>query len=144
MKVILQMNTSPPNYVTKSLTFKEEVEGALRTPTSLLSPTIEIVREDPTGFNYFYIPEFHRYYYLTGVSSVYNGLVSISGTVDVLMSYSDQIRDAYAIIRRQENSYNLYLDDGIFKAYSNPRYKQIKFQRGFNGFSYILAVAGNS
>ena len=91
-----------------------------------------------------YIPEFGRYYYITGVSSAYQGYISVSAHVDVLKTYAAQIRQCYAIVRRNEFKYNLMLDDGIFKAYQNPKHKIIKFPRSFNASSYVLALAGNS
>lgn len=143
MTVTLYQNASAPNVVNKSLTLVSEITGTLREAVSVLDPTITIERSTPTGFNYFYIPEFGRYYYLTGVSSVINGLLSISGHVDVLKTYATQIANMNAIIKRQENSYNLMLDDGIFKAYQNTKHKIIAWPYSFDEFSYVLALAGN-
>lgn len=144
MTVILYQNTSAPNYVNKNLTVVEELTGTLREPTSIVDPVITIERPSPVGFNYVQIPEFNRYYYVTGVSSVSNGLVSISLHCDVLMTYADGIKSCNAIIKRQENKFNLYLDDGIFKAYQNTKHKIIAFPNGFTEYSYILALASNS
>lgn len=143
MIIRLYQNTSPPNYVNKSVSLIDEIEGTLRDATSITDPVITISRDSPTGFNYIYIPDFNRYYFVTGISSVHIGLVSVSGHVDVLMSYRSQIATMNAIIKRQENQYNLYLDDGIFKAYQNTKHKIIRFPNGFTDYSYILALAGN-
>lgn len=143
MTVILYSNASTANTVNKSLTQVDSITGTLREPTSLINPTITITRSNPLGFNYFYVEEFGRYYYLTGISSVYNGLISISGHVDVLKTYQSAIANMNAIVRRQENSYNLYLDDGIFKAYQNTKHKIIAWPNSFDEFSYVLALAGN-
>lgn len=143
MTIVLYTNVSAANVVNKSLTQVESLEGTLREPTSILDPNIIIERSSPVGFNYFQIPEFNRYYYLTGVSSVHNGLIAISGHVDVLKTYSNEIGNMNAIVKRQENAYNLMLDDGIFKSYQNTKHKIIKWPNSFNTFSYILALAGN-
>lgn len=144
MTIRLYLNTSPPNYVNKSIELITEITGVIREPTSILNPTIVIERSAPTGFNYFYIPEFNRYYFLDGVSSEYNNLIAISGTVDVLMSYAPEIKAFSAVVKRNENRFNLNLDDGIFKAYQNSKHKIIAFPNGFTSSSYILAIAGNS
>ena len=144
MTIELMFNSSPANQVSKSLSIIDTVSGYLREATSILSPTIIIERNTPTGFNYMHIPEFNRYYFVTNIASQQTNLIAVSGTVDVLQSFASQIRSCNAIIKRQENSYNLYLDDGIFKCYSNPKHKIQKFPYGFNSFSYILAIAGNS
>lgn len=143
MYINLYNNTSPPNYVNKSITEVVSLEGTLREPTSIIDPVVIIERDNPMGFNYIHIPIFNRYYFVTGISSESNNLVAVSMHVDVLMTYKAQIRNMYAIIKRQENQYNLYLDDGIFKAYQNTKHKLVKFPNGFSDFSYILALAGN-
>lgn len=143
MIITLYNNASAPNVVDKQITQVEQAQGVLREASSLIDPTFTMERQSPTGFNYFWIEEFGRYYYVTGVSSVGNNLVSVSGHVDVLMTYKTGIRNLTAVIRRQENSYNLLLDDGIFKSYQNPKHKIIRFPRSFEEFSYILAIAGN-
>lgn len=144
MIINLYQNTSPANYVNKAPTQVGSLEGILRSPTSILDPVIILERADPTGFNYIGIPAFSRYYYVNGVSSESSNLIAISTHVDVLMSYASQIQNFDAVVRRNENKWNLYLDDGIFKAYQNTKHKVIRFPNGFNNYSYILALAGNS
>lgn len=143
MTITLYNNTSPPNYVNKSITIVSTLTGTLRNPTSVTDPVITIERSDPTGFNYARIEEFGRYYFVTGISSESNSLISISLHVDVLMTYKEGIKNMNAIVKRQENQFNLYLDDGIFKAYQNTKHKVIQFPYGFTEYSYILALAGN-
>lgn len=143
MTINLLMNTSPPNFVNKNPTNVGTIEGTLRSPTSIVDPVIIIEKESPLGFNYIQIPSFNRYYYVNGIVSQSNNLVAISCHVDVLMSYANQINDFDVVVRRNENKFNLYLDDGIFKAYQNTKHKIIKFPYGFTQYSYVLALAGN-
>lgn len=144
MTFILYNNTSPPNKVDKSISEYRRLSGVAREPFSVTDPIILVeLPEGPTNFNYANIIELGRYYYVTGISCVNATLYAVSLHVDVLMTYSNQIRSAYAVVKRQENKYNLYLDDGIFKAYQNTKHKIITFPNGFNGFSYVLALAGN-
>lgn len=144
MTIELLWNTEPANKVSKVLTLVESLNGTLRYPSSIIDPVVTIERSSPTGFNYIHIPEFNRYYFVTNVVSDNNKLITISAHVDVLKSFASDIRECGAIIRRQENVYNLLLDDGMFKAYQNSKHKIIAFEREFNQFSYILALAGNS
>lgn len=143
MTINLYINTTPPNVINKAPTNVGTIEGVLRTPTSIIDPVIIIEKESPNGFNYIQIPDFNRYYYVNGIVSQNNSLVAISCHVDVLMSYANQIPDFDAVVRRNENKFNLYLDDGIFKAYQNTKHKIIKFPYGFTQYSYVLALAGN-
>ena len=143
MTITLMSTSSPPNYVNKSVTTVATLTGTLRQPTSVVDPIVTVEIASPVGFNYVYIPDFNRYYFVKGIVSEKNTLVSISMHVDVLMSYKSNIMSAQAIVKRQEYKFNLYLDDGIFKSYQNSRHKTIPFPNGFADFSYILALAGN-
>lgn len=143
MIIRLYNNVSAYNYVDKDITLVEEISGVLRSPASVTDPVITIERSSPVGFNYAQIPEYGRYYYVSGISMISDKLLSLSLHVDVLMTYKDNIREMNAIIKRQENKFNLYLDDGIFKAYQNTKHKIIKLPYGFTEYSYILALAGN-
>ena len=144
MTITLYSNASPPNYVNKTITQVDVLNGTLREACSIVDPVITIERANPTGFNYAYIQEFSRYYFVTGVSSEVNGIIAIAMHVDVLMTYKSQIMSAKGIVRRQENQFNTYLDDGIYKAYQNSKHKIIAFPGSFSTYSYILALAGNS
>ena len=144
MTITLFNNASPANFVKKSLTEIGAISGNIRNPSSIIDPVITIERDSPIGFNYAYMPDFSRYYFVTGISTEVNGLIAVSMHVDVLMTYKSQIANATAVIKRQENVFNLYLDDGIYKAYQNSKHKTISFPTGFNEYSFILALAGNS
>lgn len=142
MTVQLSTVRDPPNKVNKNVGPTTSASGTLREPCSIIDPVI-IMEARPTGFNYMYIPDFKRNYYITDVTVLDSKLIQVTGHVDVLKTYSGDIRGFSAIIQRQENIYNAYLDDGVFKAYQNSKHKIITFPAGFDNFSYILAVAGN-
>ena len=58
---------------TSFLTYVLEYEGSLRTETSLLNPQIDIQhggKSDFTQFNYAYIEDFNRYYFIDDITSV--------------------------------------------------------------------------
>ena len=143
MTINLYLNNSPANYVDKSISLVTSLTGSLRSTSSIINPIINIEASAPTGFNYAEIPDFGRYYFVTGISSVNNGIVAVAMHVDVLMSYKTQIRASHAVIKRQESLNNRYLSDEYFKAYQNPKHKIIAFPNGFSDFSYILTLAGN-
>lgn len=119
MYINLYNNTSPANFVNKQITEVMSLEGTMREPTSIIDPVVIIDKDTSMGFNYVHIPIFRRYYFVTGISSQSNGLVGVSMHVDVLMTYKAEIMQMEAIIKRQENLFNMYLDDGIYKAYQN-------------------------
>lgn len=142
----LQYNKSPVNQVSKSVTDVLEVNGKLREDSSILNPVINIQADlaDLTGVNYMYISAFgHRSYFITDIRSRLGGIVEISGRVDVLMTYKDDIRDSKGIVSNQQNVYNLYLNDGSFRVRADGNVLTKNFPSGFSGSSYILAIAGS-
>lgn len=144
--IILQTNASEKNRVDKSLTDVLTVTGVLKEDTSIVDPVI-LVKMDISQVipcNYFTIAAFGRSYFMHPPKSVNGGFVEISGHCDVLSSFKDSIRTNKAIIRKSENVWNLYLNDGTFKAYQNPFVYVKKFPNRFTSYpSYVLAVAGS-
>lgn len=148
-EIILYKNLSNSNVVSKDIEQITSVTGTLRNGTSIIDPVIVFEANDP-GFhantvNYLYIEEFSRYYYITNIISVNHTIWEIHCHVDVLMSYQEIIKDQIAIVARQEKTYNLYLDDGIFMTYQNPKV-QIKLfsnESPFETQEFVLIVAGS-
>lgn len=144
MTVTFYTNESPPNVMNKSITQLSSSTGTFRTQSSITDPVITVQGTLPVSANYMRITEFNRYYYITNIIAVQYDMFVVHGHTDVLMSFKDSIKNSPAIIARQENQYNLYLDDGIFKSYQNPHIKRKKFPNSpFGTFTYCLAIAGN-
>lgn len=150
-EVKLYRNDSPENFVNKSLHLipNTNLIGTLRDGTSLIDPVIVFEANAP-GFhandaNYLYIEQFHRYYYIRNIISTNYRLWEIHCHVDVLMSYKDAILANRAIVSRQENMYNLMLDDGIFMSYQNPivETKYFSGETPFENQEFVLVVAGS-
>lgn len=120
------------------------VSGVLREETSIVNPVIRIAGDlsNYVKADYMTIPVFGRSYFITDIRSVRDGLFEVSGHCDVLSSFKTGIRANRAIIRRGANIYNLYLDDGSFKVYNNPKVLAANFPGGFSTMQYILAIAG--
>lgn len=144
MTLSAYVNNSEKNAFNKDKTLIATVQGTLKDGTSIIDPVIIVssLLETVRNCNYIEIPEFNRKYFVNNIKSIRNGLVELSCHVDVLESFKDEILSNRALIRRSENNWNLYLDDGSFKLYSNPNVKQLSFPSGFDGLHYILVVAG--
>lgn len=56
--------------------------------------------------NYVYIPEFNRYYFINDIVSLRQNLWQITLSVDVLMSYKNQILETKAFVARNQNEFN--------------------------------------
>ena len=145
MNIKIQRNESDDRAFNKSITDIANLSGHLRDGTSVIDPVIMVEGDISTiaACNYMTISEFGRSYFITNMESVRNNLVMVVGHVDVLTTYKDAILANSGIIRRQENLWNLYLDDGSFKVYNNPIVLTRAFPSGFSTMSFILAVAGD-
>lgn len=123
------------------------LEGSFRKATSALNIEVDVEKTNPLTYkyNYMYIEEFGRYYFIDEIISVRNGLWTIMATVDVLMSFKKDILESDVIIDKAEDEdiSNLYLDDGSF-VMDSRKYNEIKeFPNGLNeNGSYILICAG--
>lgn len=143
--IILQTNNSEKNKLDKDITNIVTLNGVLKNETSIINPVI-LIEGDISAFtncNYMTIPVFGRKYFITNIRSIRNNLFEISAHVDVLSSFATQIRSNTAIIHRQENRWNLYLNDGSFRIYQNPMVLTREFPNGFTTQEFILAVAGS-
>lgn len=144
MTITFYNNASERNAVTKNLTEIATLSGALREESSIIDPKITIasLTNSIRDINYAYIPDFGRYYFVNEIVSVRNGVWRISMHVDVLMTYAEGIRANSAIIQRNENEYDLKLNDGLFVTQQNPRKSVHQFPNGFTDFDFVLAIAG--
>lgn len=145
MTLELYSNSSEYAALDKDLELQLTLSGTLREESSIIDPTIlvEDLDDHITAINYAYIPEFGRYYFITNIESVRNHLWRLTLHVDVLHTYAAGIRANSGIIERNENMYDLQLNDGLFKTRQNPRIAQYPFPAGFNTWNFVLAVAGN-
>lgn len=107
-KLELYNNTSEDNRVDKTnyLTKVGELSGVLREESSLIDMSLTIEIEQLPLFNYVYIEQFNRYYYVTDIVSVKYKLWTISLSVDVLMSYKNALLSCSAFVDRNENSFD--------------------------------------
>lgn len=141
----LQINNSERERLSKDITDISTVSGVLKEETSIIDPVIKIECDlsDFVNCNYMTIPAFGRSYFVNNIRSIRNGLVEFACHVDVLSSFARQIRRNTAIIKKQENEWNLYLNDGTFKVYQNPKVLTKAFPSGFTTQEFVLAVAGS-
>lgn len=148
MTIKLYTNSSPANKVEKTITQvgTDLTSVVLKNSTDIMDPVFTLSGvswSDLDDVNYVYASDLKRYYFVTDVQMVRNGVYDVSCHVDVLMTYSDEIKAQNAIIRRQENLWNLYLNDGVFKTYANNIIACKAFSSGFSTLQFVLAMAGS-
>lgn len=144
MELKLYTNKSDKRQVNKYLTDLITLNGTLRENCSITDPiiTVENINNSIAAVcNYAKIAEFGRYYFVNDI--IFTGkLYEIHMHVDVLMSFKTEFKKLPAIVGRQEETYNLYLQDGLFKTYEPQDIEIIPFTSGFDTFQYIFSVSG--
>lgn len=142
----LYVNYSENNRLRKSISRLTTFSGELRSECSIIDPiiTFEGDLSQFAGSNYLYIPAYRRYYFITNIRSIRTDLVEVTAHVDVLMSFADAILSNTGVIKRNANSWNLYLNDGSLQCYQNPLILTKAFPSGFDTMEFVLAVAGDS
>lgn len=152
MQIQLMRCTAEPNRVNKESYIQSvySISGTLKEEVSIMKPVIMIEKPTPpmnSSYNYMYIPAFRRYYFITDIRVVYNGMWEITGREDVLYSNMADIYNNMAIISKAEsaNDANLYLNDGSFVMDSRKLNQVFHFPGGLSSSGHnILIVAGGS
>nr|DAL66477.1 MAG TPA: hypothetical protein [Caudoviricetes sp.] len=135
---------SENNRVVKTLTDEKQLSGELRNQTSVLNPSIRIESADNIStYNYAYISEFGRYYYITDIVSVRTNCWVVSLRCDVLMSYKDEIKTITGVVVRQESNPNKLLVDRLERIQSDKEIDILYYPDAFSkNLQYILVTAG--
>lgn len=141
---------SDMDVIGKSWTDPLTVEGKLLFDQSLYNPVF-LMQGDFSAYNYVYVPEFDRFYYITEQHIKTGNLTQINLQEDVLQSWKTQILQNEAILERSQSDYNTYMNDPeVWTAqnknvaiipFVSPVGEQVNFARGNN--SYIITIAGS-
>lgn len=141
MNVTLYKYYSEKNRIDKSgyLQLVKSVTGEFKADTSILAPTLflalpnegtEFITDESGNeidevvidassvgqvldFNYFYVSEFRRYYFVTSIVVSSKQLIYVTGSVDPLYSFKDDILGNDAMIERNEFTFDAMLEDSL-------------------------------
>lgn len=116
----------------------------LKAPTDIINPTIRLnYSGSPHGFNYLYIPDFAKYYYVDSWRWM-DGLWECDCTEDFLATWKSEIGDSTQYILRSSYTYNVNVGDSYYPtrggtvnyyaAGVNP------FARTFDGGCYVVGL----
>ena len=117
MNITLYKTKSPNNVINKKLISEKNLGDSciLADNTSVTSPTVIIggikSLASISDYNYAYIPQCHRYYYINDIIALSGGRVKLLLTVDVLKSYASDILASTQVVTRQKNKGKMYLAD---------------------------------
>lgn len=130
MDIFFYTSSAEPNSFPKVLGSAIRYQGELRDECDILNPVLTIEGLSPdTTFNYCYIPDFKRYYFITESSVVRTGLMEFILHVDVLQSWSSQILEQEGVILRNEYDFNSMITDELVNIFPDNTGEIIKFAR---------------
>ena len=127
MTIVFYNVSDEPIKLSKTLTGGTTLTGTLRAPASVTDPVIVIEKNSFPTWNYAYISEFGRYYFITNITSVREDLWQIDMHVDVLMTNKTMIQSTYAFVARNQNTHNDELFDPLLKTSSEMIYETNTF-----------------
>lgn len=144
MTVNFYKNSSPLNYVNKTINATDNLDCELKEDCSITEPIIEVIGTNALNANYMYIPLFSRYYYFVDVTTTQYSTLIIKGHVDVLMSFHTSILSSQGIVARNENQFNGYLNDNRMAQLAYQRVQTKSLGNIFTKSpSYVLIASGN-
>ena len=144
MNIQLCSNASEKNKINKTITTGITLSGSLRNESNVVNPSIIINIDNPTIYNYAYIPEFNRYYFIINYISLRTGMWQINLKSDVLMSFKDSILSSEVLINKTEaTGKNNYLTGSNWVNNCKTKTDILAFPNGLlDDGKYILITAG--
>ena len=100
MTAILYNNVSDNREINKNITEITSIDLTLYLDTNVLNPVFKVKTFNNNG-NYLYVPSLNRYYYINNYT-LSNQCVYLHCSVDVLMSFKNQILNNTYLIKRNE------------------------------------------
>ncbi len=97
------------NTIGKTLTDGVDFNIVFKDNANVGNPRIKLRTDKPIhDYNYCYIPNFNRYYFITDTDIKNNSLFDIGLRVDVLESFKDDILDSEGVISRAVDGNKYY------------------------------------
>lgn len=128
----------------------------LKDNCSIINPVIQIAKESAQawslliGFNYAYIPDFNRYYFVRDIVMESNVICSITLEVDALASWKSQIGTASEYVLRSASSYDGDIEDNYYPIKALTQVTEtgqdVMFRTSGGGtpLSYVIGIVNNS
>lgn len=143
MKITFYKYNGHTNNVNKTLNGGVEIDGRLRGECNILYPTIKIRSDKLFDYNYCYIPDFKRYYFVKSVTAEYgdNTVYNVAMSVDVLQTYKDNILRSSGTVTESDNA-NKYVSNRNNVYDVRPNFTKIDFSNKglFNEEGTIIMV----
>ena len=136
--------TDRENTVNKTLTDPTTIEGLMRDAVNILQPVIRLKHTGTFNYNYCFVRELNRYYYITGYTVIDNTQIELRLRIDVLKTYEDAIMTATGtVIERSDANKSISLRRQVFDARPNVEHIDFPEQDLFDSDGHIIMVTLN-
>lgn len=107
-------------------------EGILINNSNVVDPAIKLqVGADVIAkYNYMVIDDFGRKYFITDITALTTDTCMVTGHVDVLSTYAEDIRSNSGVVGRSANLAHRYMNDDMIKVDSRPHIVTQSFKNG--------------
>lgn len=145
MTIIFYKTLSKPNEINKTLQNELQLSGTIKADTDIIKPIIKVLNTlsfNIFSYNYCYIVELNRYYFIDDITILGDKLFYISLTLDVLYTYKTPILSSVANISR----YSKNVDSTKKDTTGNIIETEINLNNPFseNGVMILSALNGDN
>lgn len=98
-------------------------EAVLKASTSIINPVLKVTDFDDS-MNYFSIPEFDRYYFITDIVHVNSDICEVYGKVDTLASHKGAILNTNAYVLRATKENDIRVTDAFYPSKAGTTQKE--------------------
>lgn len=145
MTIVLYTFSKRPDSTKRPSSGGRSLSATLKEATSILYPSFLFqFSGNPTVYNYAYVPDFDRYYYITDWTST-AGLWDASCKVDVLASWKENIGASRQYVLRAEAESDGYISDALYTLTSLLRTEKVNPVNGMypSECEYLVGVIGS-
>lgn len=138
MQIKFYNTTSEINRIGKTLTNETVLTGTFKGEVDLRNPTLT-VNTNLLNFNYCYIPDINRYYFIDKIEITRSNLYTISLHIDVLETYKTAIKKLNVIVSQSSN--NPYYNGYVKGVDVRTEYETKMFTNNFDEDGEIVLLA---
>lgn len=111
MLMKLYTTKTPNNTIGKVLENETEYNIKFKAQADRTKPVVVLMSETMIDFNYAYIPDFNRYYFVESIEVTPNKIYNISLRCDVLESFKNDILESSGFVNQQTTPNKYYNSD---------------------------------
>ena len=139
MEIRFYNTASENNRMGKTLEDEKILSGNFKGEVDLQNPTLT-VQTDLLNYNYCYMPDFGRYYFIQKIEITRMGLYTVFLKIDVLETYKEAIKKLKVIVSNSAGA-NPYYDGYINGVDVRTEYETKMFENNFEENGEIVLVA---